>query len=92
MSRAVHPDAKALAKTGPAKVAATTAATTLITGATGFLGAHLLRVLAARSDDGGDSATPPRLRVLTQASSAPSFSAPRAISFPVSAERKRSGQ
>jgi dihydroflavonol-4-reductase len=79
MSRSGHTDTKALAKTGPTKVAAPKAttpkpsvATTLITGATGFLGAHLLRVLAAK-DEGGAGAKPARLRVLTQAASAPQW-------------------
>ena len=73
MTRASHADSKALAKTESSKVAAkmTAAAKTLVTGATGFLGAHLLRLLAANGEGGAKRTTTARLRVLTQAESAP---------------------
>jgi dihydroflavonol-4-reductase len=83
-SRSGNTGTKALAKTGPSDVAApkatttkatmpkTTVETTLITGATGFLGAHLLRVLAAKAEGAAD-AKPARLRVLTQAAAAPQW-------------------
>ncbi len=76
MNRTTHAGTKALAKSEPTKLVAkkttmpTTTPTTLITGATGFLGAHLLRVLASKGEDAGDT-KPAHLRVLTQASAAP---------------------
>lgn len=72
MSRTTHTGTKALTKSEPTRLVAKKSgtSTTLITGATGFLGAHLMRVLAAQGEGAGD-AKPAHLRVLTQAAAAP---------------------